>query len=131
MRWITIVFGLMYILVSTFAGLLKGFFIQDVCTGTGPGSYNFTRLCGPDFISYVWLFAAVSFLFIAGLLVFIISMDTVRPLIRYTAFAIFVIYGLMVFSAAIWDAPFFAVPNYPQAVNPNCLECSQATPTPS
>ena len=123
-RKVAYVGGLLFAVIAASIGLLRGLVLQDACTGTGSLVYNFTALCSDIFPNYVWLFCIANVLLLSGLLVLSVW-GNIRPLVRYTAICIFLVYGiwLIVFSSAVWNAPFFTEPHYPPGVDPHCIEC--------
>jgi uncharacterized BrkB/YihY/UPF0761 family membrane protein len=130
-RVVSLVAGLIFAAFSTFMALFRGIIIQDACTGTGSLGNNFARMCSDDFINYVLVFSGISLFIMLALIIFSVQ-PNVKPVTRYITLGIFITYGiwLITFSSIVWDLPFFTEGHYPEGVNPHCLECPNATPTP-
>jgi hypothetical protein len=132
---IGIIAGLIIALITAGIGFLRGYFIRDICTGTGSLGYNFARVCGDGFLNHVGLFAIGSFALLAVLLA-LASWPKLKPIIRVVALGAFLIYAVWaaLFSSSVWDTPYFMAyfydPSRSGALDLNCLECGVSTPTP-
>lgn len=129
-RKVVLIAGIIFAGFAAICGLLQGILAQEVCTGTNSLGDNYSRVCSSGFMSYVWLFTVASILAMLGLIV-LWSQKNMPKLVRYSSFGIFILYGvwLILFSSAIWNISFFRDRQYPEGLNPNCLECSSPTAT--
>lgn len=129
-RRILIIGGIVFTVIFTCLGMLGWLGIQDYCTGTGSLGYNFSILCNSG--SFVLLFLIGNFFLLLGL-IFLLMKQQIKPLIRYAALTLFIIYGIWVILSpyGIWNSPFFMTRHYPPGIDPKCLECpSIMTATP-
>lgn len=133
-RIIGISAGVIIATIAAGIGFLHGFFAQDICTGTGSAGYQFARICGDGFLVYVWLFAIANFILLLTLIA-LAAGQHLKPIIRWAALAVFVIYSLWItlFSWSVWTTPYFLGYVYDPArgsFDMNCPACRIPTAAP-
>jgi hypothetical protein len=134
-RIIGISAGVVIAIIAAWIGFLRGYFTQDICTGTGSAGYQFARVCGDGFLNHVGLFAIVSLGLLLGLIA-LAARQTPRPIIRLAALGVFLVYAVWVtlFSSSVWTTPYFVGYVYDPArggsFDLNCPTCRIPTATP-
>jgi hypothetical protein len=127
--------GVTIAIIAAGIGFLRGYFAQDICTGTDSAGYQFARICGDSFLNYVGLLAIASLGLLLGLIA-LAAWQTPKPIIRLAALAVFVIYTLWItlFSFTLWTTPYFTAyvydPSRSGSFDLNCPQCRIPTAAP-